>query len=258
MIYNVVGQEFIYEGVTYRVGAEVVGTAESDYRGLNGFILEIRTGDDRETENETPDIHCYFDPPCLPSDIEELEKRFTALYGTEKKLEDITLDYVIMAPEEILVLQSPRKTIEIYVLEEDWAANDEYGYSTEVFADYYEAKAKLNAKLEEEMKNGCLTDWMDDDEYQFDTDADSYEGWLDGWHATSHYSLSITKLTLNLPNSISGFSQLRTERPKQKNHPLCGCASVVIPKNSPRWYNKVVQVLEYNERRILWQIAQTV
>ena len=39
MIYNVVGQEFIYEGVTYRVGAEVVGTAESDYRGLNGFIL---------------------------------------------------------------------------------------------------------------------------------------------------------------------------------------------------------------------------
>ena len=44
MIYNVVGQEFIYEGVTYRVGAEVVGTAESDYRGLNGFILEIRTG----------------------------------------------------------------------------------------------------------------------------------------------------------------------------------------------------------------------
>lgn len=71
MIYNVVGQEFIYEGVTYRVGAEVVGTAESDYRGLNGFILEIRTGDDRETENETPDIHCYFDPPCLPSDIKD-------------------------------------------------------------------------------------------------------------------------------------------------------------------------------------------
>ena len=57
---------------------------------------------------------------------------------------------------------------------------------------------------------------------------------------------------------FSGFSQLRTERPKQKNHPLCGCASEVIPKNSPRWYNKVVQVLEYNERRILWQIAQTV
>lgn len=37
-----------------------------------------------------------------------------------------------------------------------------------------------------------------------------------------------------------------------KNHPLCGCATKVKQqKNSPRWYNKVVQVLEYNERRIL-------
>ena len=204
MIYNVVGQEFIYEGVTYRVGAEVVGTAESDYRGLNGFILEIRTGDDKETENETPDIHCYFDPPCLPSDIEELEKRFSALYGTEKKLEDITLDYVIMAPEEILVLQSPRKTIEIYVLEEDWAANDDYGHSVAVYADYYEAKAKLNANLEEEMKNGCLTDWMQKDNYQFDTDEDSYEGWIDGEHSSSHYRVSIIKLPLQLPNSVYG------------------------------------------------------
>ena len=25
------------------------------------------------------------------------------------------------------------------------------------------------------------------------------------------------------------------------NHPLCGCASKVIPKNSPSWYNDVVQ-----------------
>ena len=80
----------------------------------------------------------------------------------------------------------------------------DYGHSTEVFADYYEAKAKLNAKLEEEMQNGCLTVWMDNDEYQVDANADSYEGWLDGWHESSHYSLSITKLTLKLPNSIYG------------------------------------------------------
>ena len=98
MIYNVVGQEFIYEGVTYRVGAEVVGTAESDYRGLNGFILEIRTGDDRETENETPDIHCYFDPPCLPSDIKELEKRFSALYGTERNWKTLFWTMLLWLP----------------------------------------------------------------------------------------------------------------------------------------------------------------
>ena len=54
------------------------------------------------------------------------------------------------------------------------------------------------------MQNGCLTVWMDNDEYQVDANADSYEGWLDGWHESSHYSLSITKLTLKLPNSIYG------------------------------------------------------
>ena len=56
MIYDIPGDEFIYEGVTYRVGAEVVATEGSDYAGLNGFIREIRTEDDRETDNETPDI----------------------------------------------------------------------------------------------------------------------------------------------------------------------------------------------------------
>ena len=117
---------------------------------------------------------------------------------------DNTLDYVIMAPEEILVLKSPRKTLEIYILEEDWAANDDYGHSTVVFADYYEAKAKLNAKLNEEMPFGCLNDWMSNEDYQCDTDEDSYEGWLDGWHSSSHYSLSITKVSLLLPNSVYG------------------------------------------------------
>lgn len=204
MVYNIVGQEFIYEGVTYRIGAEIVGAVESDYRGLKGYIYEIRTDDDRETENETLDIYCSFVAPSLPKDIEDIEKRFSALYQTEKKLDDITLDLVVMAPEEILVCKSPRKTIDIYVLEEDWAANGDYGHSTGVFADYYEAKAKLNANLSEEMKNGCLSDWMQDDNYQLDTDEDSYEGWVDGEYSSSHYHVAVTKLTLNLPNSVCG------------------------------------------------------
>ena len=202
MIYNKVGEEFIYDGVIYRVGSEIVGSGESDYRGLNGFILEIRTDDDKETENETPDIHCYFDPPCLPIDIEDFEKRFSTLYGSEKKLEDIPLDYVIMAPEEIIVLSSPRKNIEVYVLEEDWAADDNYGHSTAIYADYHEAKAKLNAILQEEMNIGCLTDWLNNENYQFDTDENSYESWLDGFYDSSHYRVAITKSSVQIQPSI--------------------------------------------------------
>lgn len=204
MIYDIPGDEFIYEGVTYRVGAEIVATDGSDYAGLNGFIREIRTDEDRETDNETPDIYCYFDPPCLPRDIENLEERFSQNYGEKKSVDDITLDLVIMAPDMLLVPSSSRKTIEIYVLEEDWAANDDYGQSTAVFSDYFEAKAKLNVLLKEEFTLGCLLDWKDRSDYQFDANDDSYEGWIDGEHASSHYSIAVKKLTLNLTNHIYG------------------------------------------------------
>lgn len=204
MIYDIPGDEFIYEGVTYRVGAEIVATDGSEYAGLNGFIREIRTDDDRETENETPDIYCYFDPPCLPRDIENLEERFSQNYGEKKNIDDITLDLVIMAPDMLLVPSSPRKTIDIYVLEEDWAANDDYGQSTAVFSDYFEAKAKLNVLLKEEFTLGCLLDWKDRSDYQFDTNDDSYEGWIDGEHASSHYSIAVKKMTLSLTNHIYG------------------------------------------------------
>lgn len=204
MIYNKHGQEFIYEGVTYRVGAAIVGSSESEYAGLNGIILEIRTGDDRDTENETPDIYCYFDEPCLPADIKDLEECFSDLYCEEKHLEDITFDMVIMAPSMIIVPNSPRKTIELYVLTEDWAANYEYGQSTAVYADYYEAKAKLNAMLEKEMRDGCLKLWMRKYTYQFEADSDSFEGWLDGEHSSNHYRVAVSKMPLALPNNVFG------------------------------------------------------
>ena len=37
---------------------------------------------------------------------------------------------------------------------------------------------------------------------------------------------------------IYAFRQF-CSKSKTGNHPLCGCASVVTPKNSPKWYNKV-------------------
>ena len=56
MIINRIGAEFEYEGTTYVVGAPIVGTSGSEYEGLYGTITEIRDGEDKETENETPDI----------------------------------------------------------------------------------------------------------------------------------------------------------------------------------------------------------
>lgn len=101
MLINRTGESYVYETTTYTIGEKIYANENSDWEGLFGFITEIRTDEDRETENETPDIYCSFEPPVLPEDIVELEKRFSVLYGEPKKLEDISLDEVIMAPEMI-------------------------------------------------------------------------------------------------------------------------------------------------------------
>ena len=92
MIINQEGMRYTYNGMTYTVGAAVMATEASEYRGLYGTITEIRDGSDRETENDTPDIYCCFEPPLFQEEIRELERRFTELYQSPKKLDEITLD----------------------------------------------------------------------------------------------------------------------------------------------------------------------
>ena len=53
MIINRHGATFEHAGVTYTIGASVVGTDQSEYEGLTGYIYEVRDGADKETENET-------------------------------------------------------------------------------------------------------------------------------------------------------------------------------------------------------------
>ena len=79
MFMNRVGAQFQCEGVTYTIGGKVCANDASDYEGLYGTITEIRDGDDRETENDTPDIYCSFMPPVLADDIKALEGRFSQI-----------------------------------------------------------------------------------------------------------------------------------------------------------------------------------
>ncbi len=135
MILRKKNKPFKYDGKTYFIGEEIVALNNSEYSGLFGRIVEIRNGADKETDNKTPDIYCEFDPPLFPKDIEELEKRFSCLYKAPKKLDDITLDSVIMAPDMIksVAEKTDGHKITIYSLEEDWAYDDDYGHTTEIF-----------------------------------------------------------------------------------------------------------------------------
>ena len=142
MILNENGKSFEYEGMTYSIGDTIIGTKASEYEGLIGTILEIRDGDDKDTENETPDIYCSFEAPIFPDDIKKLEETFSDLYDEPKTIDDIILDSVIMAPEMITQIdkrhQDIRK-IKVYAVTEDWANNDNYGYDVTLFATEKEA-----------------------------------------------------------------------------------------------------------------------
>ena len=95
------GDTMKINGREYTVGMEIFCNEKSDYAGLTGRILEIRDGDDKETDNDTVDIVCELD---IPEDAEtalKLEKRFSQLYGKPMILKNISLDYTIMAPEMI-------------------------------------------------------------------------------------------------------------------------------------------------------------
>ena len=61
MILTKNGETFVFEGKSFTVGQTVYVNAESGYKGLTGTILEIRDGEDKETDNDTPDIYCAFE-----------------------------------------------------------------------------------------------------------------------------------------------------------------------------------------------------
>lgn len=194
MIYNKPGAVFEYDGVQYTVGCRVKGTAVSEYEGLYGRILEIRTEDDRETDNETPDIYCSFNPPVLQKEIRELEEVFSDLYGQHKTLDEIILDLVIMAPDMIVPLHKPGENqpkATIYMVVSHWAVRGEGGMSADIFTCTEDAQLKFHDDLLWEKESGCLADWSGKDSFiEEDTDK-GYEGYLDGEYCENHFSIEI-------------------------------------------------------------------
>ena len=57
MILRENGTRFCADGKVFTIGGRISANGESEYEGLFGTITEIRSGADRETENDVPDIY---------------------------------------------------------------------------------------------------------------------------------------------------------------------------------------------------------
>lgn len=99
-------QSIEIDGTVFAVGVRIGANSKSEYYGLEGRIIEIATDDDKDTENEGPDIYCCFDIPTEPELIKRLEKEFSDIFCSPRTIDDIVLDNVIMAPEEIYVIEN--------------------------------------------------------------------------------------------------------------------------------------------------------
>lgn len=195
MIINRPGAEFVYDGASYKIGDRIIGTPESEYEGLYGSIFEIRDGEDKETENETPDIYCSFEEPVLPHQIRKLEEIFSDLYGEPKTLEDIILDDVIMSPEMVrVILPDPKPLTQmIYSVHEEWADRGECGSSiSQAYTSEESALQFLMTQLREEMEDGLVSDMRGDKKFAEESFDDSYECFIDGDYYENHYRIYIT------------------------------------------------------------------
>ena len=80
MVIRKKGSVFFIDGKEFTIGGGVFANDESEYMGLYGTVTEIRTDEDRDTENDTPDIYCEFMSPDSVAMAAELETRFSDLY----------------------------------------------------------------------------------------------------------------------------------------------------------------------------------
>lgn len=199
MVLNRVGQVFEYEDKTYIVGEEIYSNDLSEYKHLFGRITEIRTDEDRETENDTPDIYCAFEQPAFTSEYEKLREAMSGI-------EDIAFDLVIMSPEMIIplrVLLPEEKKLKVFALIEDCTVDYQDTDTLELFTDIEQAKLKMRKNISSERESGCIEQWTRKSAFEEEeTSENEYSAWLNGTYCQDHYCTSIKEIDLPLSRSF--------------------------------------------------------
>ena len=177
MVINEMGASLQYNGVNYVVGAPILATDQSVYQGLYGRIKEIRDGEDKETDNESPDLYCEFDQPVIPSEIAAVENAFSKLHGKPCAIGELGLDLVIMAPEMVqLIPEEPDgQVLTVYSLTEDFALDGDEFHSELLFTDPAIARYKFHTLLLEANSSEWMERWKRAPTFGVEEQVGTYE-----------------------------------------------------------------------------------
>jgi hypothetical protein len=105
MVYNEYGQVVCTGEKTFTIGQGIQANENSMFDGLVGCIFEIRTNENKDTDNEGADIYCEFDPYSLTGDkkskFEEIINDCNTEDDTHLEVDEYSLDCVIMDEDMI-------------------------------------------------------------------------------------------------------------------------------------------------------------
>ena len=76
------------------------------------------------------------------------------------------------------------------------------GCITELYADYDMARFAMLKGIREEQAEGCVKDWAEKDALEEEYCTDFYEAWHRDEYSEKHFTASIEKLSLTLPQRI--------------------------------------------------------
>lgn len=114
-------------------------------------------------------------------------------------MEDLGLDFVIMAPEMLTPLPAPEQDYPqatLYIVASHWASDGEYGSYEIPFTSLIDARRQFHDDLREEQDGGSIDSWRQKSQFVEEETQNSYECYLDGEYCENHFSIELKSFSL--------------------------------------------------------------
>ena len=138
-------------------------------------------------------------------------------------MEDLGLDFVIMSPEMLIPLPTPKQDYPqatLYIVASHWASDGEYGSYEIPFTSLIDAQRQFHDDLREEQDGGSIDSWRQKSQFVEEETQNSYECYPDGEYCENHFSIELKSFSLPMApcfmENVAGLWQGKNARGLQR------------------------------------------
>ena len=138
-------------------------------------------------------------------------------------MEELGLDFVIMSPEMLIPLPTPKQDYPqatLYIVASHWASDGEYGSYEIPFTSLIDAQRQFHDDLREEQDVGSIDSWRKKSQFVEEETHNSYECYLDGEYCENHFSIELKSFSLPMApcfmENVAGLWQGKNARGLQR------------------------------------------